>query len=468
MDGIVTREVHPVTRGTVCAPWLRLVLLLLASLPAALCAAPQRPRYVLVISVDGLGWQMLQRSALKLPNIRHLAVRGVIGPAESVFPSNTWPAHVTMVTGCLPRRHGVVGNYFLDRPSSIRRAVWTIPRNQLIRVPTLFDVLRRAGISSAAVLWPGSQGDRAPTFNIPYVYGQDPFERGSTPGLLAELRRAGFPSELLWRFKATFDPHTSDYAAREIARYLVKRHTPRLMLVHLDAPDALAHEYGPHRAPTVWGIEAADRIIGQLLSAYRAAGILGQTAVFVVSDHGLVRATQSFDLRKLLRQGGLLAAKKRPGNTVRVLSEGKMAYLYFLDPKLRAAQVKRVLALLGRRSEIAHVFPATRFHELGLPRPDEDPRVGDLVAVTRDDLTFGDVGDGAQLRRIHALRGVHGDLPSQAGMKTLFVAAGPGIRKLVGNHTFRNVDLAPTILYLLGRAFATAIDGRVIRSILQP
>jgi predicted AlkP superfamily pyrophosphatase or phosphodiesterase len=63
---------------------------------------------VVVISIDGFAAFYLRDPAARLPTLRSLATRGVAAAGvETVFPSTTWPTHVSLLTGVSPRAHGV-------------------------------------------------------------------------------------------------------------------------------------------------------------------------------------------------------------------------------------------------------------------------------------------------------------------------------------------------------------------------
>lgn len=71
---------------------------------------------VLVISIDGFAAFYWRDPAARMPNLRRLAERGAVAAGmETVFPSTTWPTHVSLGTGVRPNVHGVVGNHVLNR-----------------------------------------------------------------------------------------------------------------------------------------------------------------------------------------------------------------------------------------------------------------------------------------------------------------------------------------------------------------
>ncbi|HEU4437886.1 MAG TPA: alkaline phosphatase family protein, partial [Methylomirabilota bacterium] len=58
---------------------------------------------VVVISIDGFAAFYWSDPRARLPHLRRLADRGALADSmETVFPSTTWPTHVSMVTGVSP------------------------------------------------------------------------------------------------------------------------------------------------------------------------------------------------------------------------------------------------------------------------------------------------------------------------------------------------------------------------------
>ncbi|MFP8874436.1 MAG: alkaline phosphatase family protein, partial [Myxococcota bacterium] len=112
-----------------------------------------RPPVVILISLDGT--RPADLNARDLPVLMGLADRGL--RAERllpVLPTNTFPNHVTLVTGVAPERHGIVNNLFIDPERGFFERD-NIP--SWIQVEPLWSLLERRGITSAAYHWVGSE-----------------------------------------------------------------------------------------------------------------------------------------------------------------------------------------------------------------------------------------------------------------------------------------------------------------------
>ncbi|MDQ3985416.1 MAG: alkaline phosphatase family protein [Actinomycetota bacterium] len=81
-----------------------------APVPTILEDGVDPPRLVVTISVDGMGWNVLDQWRGSWPNLESIiesgaSVDAVVGSSPSITP----PAHTNMSTGLFPRDHGVTG-----------------------------------------------------------------------------------------------------------------------------------------------------------------------------------------------------------------------------------------------------------------------------------------------------------------------------------------------------------------------
>jgi arylsulfatase A-like enzyme len=121
---------------------LRSVLLIVvgaSALAGGGTAWARPPRLTLFVTVDSLGTDQLQRMRPRLRGggFNQLFTQGAFFPngrveyAEAV----TAPGHATLVTGCNPWRHGVVGNGVLNRQSGKLEPVFHDPEHPALESP---------------------------------------------------------------------------------------------------------------------------------------------------------------------------------------------------------------------------------------------------------------------------------------------------------------------------------------------
>ncbi len=97
---------------------------------------PNRPRLVLLIVVDQLRTDFIQRweHRLRPRGLRYLLREGVFFTDARYLQANTatGPGHATLVTGAGPSTHGIIGNRWFDRRSRRVRYVVEDPRYQVL------------------------------------------------------------------------------------------------------------------------------------------------------------------------------------------------------------------------------------------------------------------------------------------------------------------------------------------------
>lgn len=123
-------------------------LWLLLLLPRILQSDSESPRHIVVISIDGLRPEFYLSEDFDAPTLREFARSGVHAKAvESVYPSFTYPAHASIVTGVRPAKHGIASNWeFTDRGPG--DWFW---ESKYLQMPTLWDRAKRQGKTTAIV-----------------------------------------------------------------------------------------------------------------------------------------------------------------------------------------------------------------------------------------------------------------------------------------------------------------------------
>ncbi|WP_235902770.1 alkaline phosphatase family protein [Sandarakinorhabdus oryzae] len=373
--------------------------------PATLATAAQPAHPVILISVDGLRADYLQRGLT--PNISGLAARGVTTRAmRPSFPSLTFPNHYTLVTGLRPDHHGLVNNKMQDamlgrftmaNRSAVEDARWWNGGEPI------WVTAERAGITTATMFWPGSEA--AIRGIRPHRWL--PFD-GAMPG-----------------------PVRVD----QLLAWLDETPRPGLATLYFDTVDHDGHEFGPDSPQLNAALAAVDAQIGRLLAGLAARGI--EANIVLVADHGM--ATVSTDHRIFL--DSLLDPA-----AIELVGDGALATLNPLPGQEAAVKA----ALLRPHPHMACHEKArlpARFHY------GQHPRVPAI-------LCLADVGwmiwlrpppaGQAQGQAMRALGGMHGFDPAAPEMAASFVAAGPAFRSGVVLPPFDNVDVHPLLLRLLG------------------
>lgn len=430
-------------------------------------------QHVVLVSVDGLSGSYLQDPRAELPVLRSLARDGAMAEGMlTTFPSVTWPSHVSLITGTTPAQHGVVGNVAWDRQRN-RRVQYIgdpeLTRDEAIRVPTLYDAADQAGLSTASVIWPCSNGADSLRWMIPDSNQEALHARYTTPGLAEELAEAGIDISPLgswgWDKARSTD---RDLLYTRVARHLLREHQVNLLLVHLITPDGVQHRYGPNTPPAFEAVAESDQRIGEIWEVLQSPPFAGRSALLVVSDHGFAPYDKFIQPNAALAQLGLVKVDERgqiTGRQAWCLAQGGSAFVYVLDETREEEIVQQLSDEFSGMDGVLEVLQPEQFTQLGLPAPEESPEAPHLVLTTGPGYSFSNSATGEAVIDAGGSKGSHGHDPRPPYMHATFVAAGAGIRSGVKLEQVRNLDVAPTIARLLGVDLPTA-QGRVLEEIL--
>jgi predicted AlkP superfamily pyrophosphatase or phosphodiesterase len=448
------------------------VLLGLCSLTLAPALQAAEVKQVVLVSVDGLAASYLDDPKADLPTLRRLRKLGASADGMiTSFPSVTWPAHASLVTGTRPRTHGVLANTVFDRRT--RQTVVYIgdpalTKDQTVRVPTLYDVAHAAGLKTAAVIWPATNGARNLDWTIPDAARGELHQRYTTPGLVPELATAGIDISQLgtWGWQKQYALRR-DRLYAQVAAYLIDKKQVNLLLVHLVSADGIQHVFGPQTLAAYQAVAFEDRCVKEIWDALKKSPLTAESALFVVSDHGFAPYDKLIRPNVILARLGLIETDKS-GNVVRrsawSVATGGSAFLYLFD-KEGQARIAEIRAELKKLDAVESVLEPAEFEKLGLPRPEENSEMAQLVLTTRPGFEFDDAVVGQPIVDAGGHKGCHGHRPEPAYMHATFIAWGAGIRTGARLKTIENIDVAPTISHLL-RVPLPAAEGRVVSEIL--
>ncbi|HRQ88607.1 MAG TPA: ectonucleotide pyrophosphatase/phosphodiesterase [Bacteroidia bacterium] len=449
--------------------------LALATFAACLAhaAEPKKDHHVILVSVDGLAHYYFDDPKANMPTIREMASKGARAKwMGTSFPTVTWTNHTTLVTGVHAGRHGVIGNNYYDRAQN--KAIPLIPdplfdKTEIVKAPTVYDVVHAAGLSTAGVCWPASRNAATLDWQVPDVFDQAIFEGASTPALLAELKEKGLPywKQNEWCKAGNAGKPQRDWLYTSIARHLVEAHRPNFLALHLVSVDALEHATGRQSDEAYWAINDSDRCIRDLVETVEAAGLADRTTFVVTADHGFITYTKEIAANIVLRQEGL-----REGNGLKLrqqayaLGQGGGCFVYILDEANRDTIRDRLAARFREVEGVEIVIGPEDFAKFGHKLPSENPHEPDLMLSAADGYSFSGKDDGELvILPTDGPKGSHGYSSFHDLMGASFVASGAGIKPGVVLDRISNTDVAPTIAALLGVEMEN-VEGRVLTEIL--
>jgi arylsulfatase A-like enzyme len=448
-----------------------LIAAILLALAAPLAQAPEKHTQ-LVIVVDGL--RPDQVTPQVMPRLFRLGQRGIVfGAHHSVFPTVTRVNASSFVTGTYPETHGLLGNTIYVPSVDPARGLDTGERENLERVaraegrlltaPTLGELLQRSGMKLLGI----SSGSTGSSFLLNHTVSGGAVihtEYTLPAALAAEVASALGPVPA----HATPNDGQNQRAVDAYLKVGLDRIRPDVTLMWLNDPDGTAHENGVGAPLTLTSLRLVDHAIGRIEDTLKDKGLLDRTNILVTSDHGFSKHTGGFTLESFVEP----FAKPMPdGSKDIVVAEGA---IYLRGPK-DPARIAAIVAALQRRPEVGAIFtrPArTGSFEGGVPGTLSfdlarwnHPRSGDILASANWSAAQG--ADGFAGTTTQGGVAGHGS-SSPFDIHNTLIAAGPDFREhATSDAPTSNVDLAPTLLRLLGLPADPGMTGRVIEEGLR-
>lgn len=433
----------------------------------------------IVITIDGLIHNQMDHPALHIPHLRWLASRGVRAEKlKCASPTITWSNHASIITGTYPRKHGIIGNWVVDRTQYrvgefYGDEWWT--KEEAIHGKTLYDEAKERGLTTAAIGWPSTRGASTLDYVIPFCTDPLLLEASSTKELWDELLLSGLPlgSLAAW-MKDKSRGHLQDHLTTNIAKHVIRKHRPHLLILRYAVTDCYQHAYGPYSDEALWAVEYIDGKIGEIVAELQEAGIWERSNLFVCSDHGFAETKKTIYPNILFKQKGWIHENNVKSSKVIATSNGGTGFVYVLEaePNRRAQLISEAKEALLQTEGVERIVDEEQFVRFGLPgageydaiRPDFIFETGldyfihyDGFDVKGDDV----VVNGAKFK------GMHGHSSDCDSMKGFYLAAGCSVKEGAALPEIDIVDIAPTIAFCFQGELENA-DGTILHGMLRP
>jgi arylsulfatase A-like enzyme len=439
--------------------------------------AADSPRHVVLVIWDGMRPDFVTKEYT--PTLDALVQRGVFfAHHHSVYLSATEVNGTAISTGAYPAHDGIIGNSEFRPAIDPNKAIHTetladvrkgdeLSHGQYIRFPTLAEIIRGAGHKSAVA---GAKPialllDRSPRKSA--ELGANVFAGSTLPDSLLHIitnQHGPFPKE------ASKSPTRNDWTTSALLNPLWADGVPAFSHLWMNEPDAAQHQTSPGSPQSLAAIRNADDNLARVIKALELKGVLDSTDILVASDHGFSTIYAAVDIVEALQRAGFKATrefkgKPAPGEILVVANSGS-SLLYISDHNadvlhnlVQFFQNWPSSSVIFTRKAMPGTFALSEVHLdsdnapdllVSLRWTDEMNKFGahGLLTVDRSSYTPG--------------QGSHVSL-SPFDMHNTLVAAGPDFRSGITNSLpSGNVDIAPTILHLLGIKPPKPMDGRVL------
>ena len=368
--------------------------------------------YVLLISIDGYRHDYTSR--YRPPTLNNFIKKGIRAEGLiSVYPSNTFPNHYSIVTGLHPGNHGIVSNSFWDpgrqqlyrlgNPASMKDGSW-------YGGTPLWVAATKQQMVSASYFWVGSEANIQgiqPTYWFPYNNRVPDRER--IEQVLAWLR---LPQET----------------------------RPHLITLYFSKIDHIGHKHGPESPEVKEAVLELDNNLGYLFQELDKIDLDINT--IVLSDHGMQQVKKTLYLTDYIELS--------PG--IRVEGRGSHYLFYIPDHALRNKVYKKL-------KKVPQFFVHKREDMPAQYSYSQSSRIGDIILSVHSPyymkMSRPFVGSSQKSG------GTHGyDPHNNKNMQGIFYAQGPQIADKGLIPAFQNIHVYPFIMDILGLKITSNIDGK--------
>jgi len=430
-----------------------------------------------VLSMDAMVHEDVAYMMTK-PNFRKIMEkRAEVEKVLTVYPTSTYPAHTSLMTGCYPKKHGVFSNFPLKVFNGDTISHWPLYKKSVF-VEDIFAAAKRAGYTTASVYWPicGKNPNIDYIINEYFFYYPDDYkhveeifaEQGANEAALKAVREN---MHLFPRVEGGKNPQAErfDGFLMGCTCSLIRNEQPDIILVHNCILDTYRHSSGVFSDLVLKGLDRTDEWLGDVIAAMEDAGIYEETNFIILSDHGQREYTRTVHINKLLAQGGFIDIA--PNGTVydwQAYSQtnGKSTTIHLRDKdnKLLYQRVYDYLLELQKNPEYG-IEKIYTMEELAERYGQGGPFA--FMMETDEETYFGNAFTGDLIVNVpeETRRASHGYMPEK-GAQPVFLAHGPAFRNGAVLPNAKVVDIAPTLAAIMGQTLPEA-DGRPLTELLR-
>lgn len=428
-------------------------------------------KHLVVISFDGLSTMDLDIVS-KLHNFKaYMEEASCCKKVFSIYPTVTYPAHATIVTGQYPKNHGIINNTLLQPGREAPDWYW---HRKYIKSETIYDLAVREGMTAAALLWPVTAGTRI-QYNMPEIFANRPWQNQILVSLLngSPIFQYNMNKKFGYLRRGISQPNLDNFT-HQVLLDTLRNKKPDITLVHFTDLDSMRHYNGYSSKEAQDALERHDKRLGDVVEALKDCGIYEESTIVVLGDHSSLDEDKIIHMNVLFKKKGYIKTDER-SNIVQHSAIGKTCdgstYIYAKnkDAKFLKKLVKDIEEFNDEYGCIEAVYTGSQAAELGA-----DPDCAFMLEAKKG-YYFLDDTDGELIRQIkpeeagnvpHVTLSTHGYSPFKPDYTTVFLASGKGIRKGVQLDEMNLTDEGPTLARLLGLELKKA-DGRVIEELLD-
>lgn len=376
----------------------------------------------------------------------------------SVYPSLTYPCHVSILTGCYPDRHGIINNDVFDYDNPTPDWHWY---NREHNVKSMLDTAKESGLVTASVGWPSTSGA-----DVDYL-----ISKIWTP-LAEDEDRVNSVSikEIYHKYRYLLEGHrmaSIDLFSRLCTCEIIERYKPDLTLCYLASIDSQRHKKGVDTSLHTEALHEIAKHLGEISASCRKAGIFDDTTFVLVSDHGQIDVKRVFNINVELAKRGYIH-KNADGKTEwRIISHSTAFGGEIYTKNVNEKEVRKVLEEIrseypGEVERVLNSYEMEKIYHLAGPF--------DFMVENQTGVAMGKACEGPVISRpgmddYKSANATHGHAPEK-GKKATFIIAG---KRANGGAKIREasiIDEAPTVMSIFGLKMEN-IDGKALSGLIK-
>jgi len=364
---------------------------------------------LILLSIDGFSNEYL--SKYKPKNILSLANNGVLADAlKPVFPSKTFPNHLSIITGRYPAQHSIVHNRFYHSDLNKHYTLGAAQHEPLwLTADPIWALAEKNNITSAIYFWPESHADVggiSATYRMPYIH--------ETPN------------------KQRFE---------KISKWLTlpEKQRPKFIMGYFSTIDTAGHSYGPDSLEVQKAISDFDHLLGDFLSK------LNQPVNLVlVSDHGMTSVnSKAIKWQKYIN-----------GNKDIVVTNGETQLFVYTKGPQALTDARSQLASMPRDNKKFVIYEKNDFPK-HWQFTKNSPAIPDIILNAIPPYIF-------EYKSEYSKKATHGYDPQLSNdIDAIFIANGPAFKNNIRVKPFENIHIFPLLTEILNIPNPADIDGKL-------
>ena len=425
-----------------------------------------------VLSLDAMVFEDAEHLK-NLPNFKKIYEGGSrVERVCSIYPTLTYPCHVSMGTGCYADKHGIFNNELPELVSGWPDWFWY---SKDVKVPTVLDAAKQAGYTTAAINWPVMCGNENIDYLLPEIWSG-----GTHDDYRAIIRKNGANEAMMEAVENNIHllqgknppahPEFDNYAFGVFID-IYKKYRPEVNFLHVCHIDQARHSTGVFSDKVLVALDEIDAWLGKVLDTFAECGDLEDMDIVITSDHGQLDIRRSLCPNVILRDHGFIRVDENEqlaGYDAYVKSAALSGQV-FLAEDITEERKAELEALLRHMCDegiygISRVMTAEEAEaEFHLSGGFAYVLESDGYTSFRDDWCRPIVRplDDSDYKYGHA---THGHMPLKGAQPAIYFY-GPHFKKGVVIEKGEIVDQAPTYAKLLGVELPDA-DGTAIDAVL--